>query len=71
MNDREGLLERVDLGAGGFALRLPSGERLILVGEIPERLIGRRVRVRGWPIEGAGFLMTGDPAFEVATLSEA
>lgn len=71
MTDEEGTLERLDLGPGGYALRLPSGERWVLVGDIPDRLVGSRVRVRGRALDGAGFLMTGDAAFEVASISGA
>jgi hypothetical protein len=69
MIEVEGVLERVDLGAGGFAVRRGDGGRVVLVGEVPAGLVGRAVRVRGREAEGFGFLMTGDPTVEVVAIT--
>lgn len=63
-----GRLERVDLGAGGFALSTRDDGRFLLVGAVPSEWVGRLVRVRGRASQAAGFLMTGDPSIEVASI---
>lgn len=60
-----GHLQRVDLGAGGWALRTDDGTVHTLQGEIPGALAGRRVEVQGRARAAMGFLMQGGPVFEV------
>lgn len=71
MSELVGRLERVELGSGGYALVQADGARHTLYGDIPANLVGRRVRVEGRSVQATGFLMTGDPAFEVVRIDEA
>ncbi|TVQ90926.1 MAG: hypothetical protein EA397_10535 [Deltaproteobacteria bacterium] len=65
----EGVIEELDLGAGGLALRTPGGARYLLHGEISAELVGREVIVEGEVVEAAGFLMTGDPTLRVTRVA--
>jgi hypothetical protein len=60
-----GQLQRVDLGAGGWSLRTDDGTVHTLHGDVPAKLAGRRVEVRGRTRAAMGFLMQGGPVFEV------
>ena len=60
-----GVVERVDLGAGGYALVTEGGERYLLDGDVPDDLVGRKVVVEGRKAAAMGFLMTGDPTLAV------
>jgi len=55
-----GRLVRHDLGAGGWMLEGDDGRRYQLVGEVPEKMAGRRVRVEGRQTGVFGFAMAGD-----------
>lgn len=66
-----GVVERIDLGAGGYALVLSDNTRLTLDGEIPEHLVGQRVVVKGSITEVSGFLMTGDRVLMVEAIRPA
>ena len=66
----KGVIEELDLGAGGLALRTPGGARYLLYGEVPADFVGREVLIEGEIVESAGFLMTGDPAIQVAQVSK-
>lgn len=65
-----GTLKRVDLGAGGWALELDSGGQVLLDGDVPRRLAGQRVTVRGYEAEQQGFLMTGDATVVIKEILE-
>lgn len=65
MRELVGVIEEVDLGGGGFALRRPDGGRVLLIGELPPELVGQEVEVQGEQVEAFGFLMTGDPTLQV------
>lgn len=60
-----GKLERIDLGAGGWALMTDDGQRFVLEGDVPAGLDGASVEVEGAVGETLGFLMTGDPTIRV------
>lgn len=66
-----GVLRRVDLGSGGWALDTGSGSRVLLTGDVPAALAGRSVVVEGAPAGAFGFLMTGDPTVEVRSIRAA
>ncbi|MBA2321035.1 MAG: hypothetical protein H0V89_07760 [Deltaproteobacteria bacterium] len=68
MKSFEGVLRRVDLGAGAWVLEGSDG-RWLLSGAVPAALEGRRVRVTGRVTEGFGFAMTGDPTVEVGSIA--
>ncbi len=70
MSTFTGTLERVDLGAGGWALVTDDG-RYTLAGDVPDGLEGRRVQVRGRRSGAQGFLMTGDPVLQVQAIEAA
>lgn len=70
MNVR-GRLERVDLGAGGWALVADDGHRYVLDGAVPAELAGAQVDVEGAVAGGFGFLMTGDPTLRVSRVRRA
>lgn len=63
-----GILERSDLGSGGWILRTRSG-CFELVGEVPRGLEGREVSVRGRLVEASSFLMSGHPKVAVDELT--
>lgn len=62
-----GVLERVDLGPGGWQLRQDDGSTVDLYGDVPKGLAGRRVVVRGSKAD-AGMLMGGGQAVEVSSV---
>ena len=66
-----GVVEKVDLGAGGYALVTESGDRYLLDGDVPDDLVGRKVVVRGSKGAAMGFLMTGDPTLTVKRIQPA
>jgi hypothetical protein len=66
-----GVVEKVDLGAGGYALVTDGGERLLLNGDVPDELVGRKVVVRGSKAAAMGFLMTGDATLTVKRIEAA
>ena len=56
----EGTLKHEDLGPGAWILETASGEKVALMGEVPAKLDGQRVRVEGHVIEGGmGIAMVG------------
>lgn len=65
-----GTLQQVDLGAGGWALDLEDGGRVLLDGDVPSGLEGRRVVVRGHEAARQGFLMTGDAVVVIEEIRE-
>ena len=65
-----GVLERVDLGAGGWAICAAEG-RYVLHGDVPASLAGQRVVVEGNQTSASGFLMTGDLALDVRRIRKA
>jgi hypothetical protein len=65
----KGKLVRADLGGGGWVLEADDGKRYQLAGDVPKELAGRRVEVRGKPVESFGFLMTGDATLEVERIT--
>lgn len=66
-----GVVEKVDLGGGGYALVTDGGERFVLDGDVPADLVGRKVVVRGRKAAAMGFLMTGDPTLTVKRIEPA
>ena len=66
-----GILQRIDLGAGGYALELSNNTRFTLDGEVPDHLVGKRVVVKGSLAEVSGFLMTGDRVLMVEAIRPA
>lgn len=58
--EREGWLRRADLGTGVYVLETEAGERIELRGAVDTRLLDRRVRLRGAPVEEPGFAMLGE-----------
>lgn len=58
--EREGWLRRADLGTGAYVLETDDGERIELRGAVDGRLLDRRVRLRGAPVEELGFAMLGE-----------
>ena len=68
MKEWIGLLQRIELGTGGWELVLPDGSRYELYGDVPEALGGRQVKVRGEVREVHGFLMTGASAVDVISV---
>ena len=65
----KGKLVRADLGGGGWVLEADDGKRYQLSGEVPKELDGRRVEVRGKPVESFGFLMAADATLEVERIT--
>lgn len=62
-----GTLKRLDLGTGGWALETGK-EKLVLMGDVPADLAGKKVEVTGRELtDGASFLMAGK-MFEVASI---
>lgn len=57
--DYTGILEHVDLGSGAWVLVDDDGTRWQLDGDIPDKLVGRRVRLTGKESAGFGFAMSG------------
>ena len=72
MSTFEGTLQREDLGPGVWVLNTNSGERIALVGEVPDKLAGQRVTVKGQIVEGGmGMGMVGDRMVEVSAIQAA
>ncbi|MBX2803856.1 MAG: hypothetical protein KTR31_39635 [Myxococcales bacterium] len=69
MSTYEGTLRHEDLGPGAWILETRSGERITLMGEVPDALAGRQVRVQGREVEGMGITMAGGRMVEVRTIS--
>jgi hypothetical protein len=65
-----GRVERLDLGAGGWALVGDDGSRHALIGDVPPQYAGQKVEVEGDEAEGGGYLMTGDPAVIVSKIKK-
>jgi hypothetical protein len=64
----QGTVRRVDLGTGGWVLET-GGRRLLLVGDVPAGLDGKKVEVQGREVRDAMSLhMTGDGMLEVAKI---
>jgi len=64
-----GTLVYADIGPGSYVLKTSDGREWPLLGEIPKRLCGRRVRVLGRAVSGMGIAMTGAPgAIEVVAV---
>ena len=61
MPEFRGRIERVDIGAGGWRLRLPGGKTHDLHGSVPPGLEGSEVVVKGELGQSVGFLMGGTP----------
>jgi hypothetical protein len=61
MPEFKGKLERVDMGPGGWRLRLPDGRKHDLHGPVPPELEGKEVVVQGELGQSVGFLMGGSP----------
>ena len=66
----EGKLRHEDLGAGAWVLETDEGERIMLVGDVPQKLKGQKVSVQGREVEAMGFAMTGGRTVEVSRISE-
>ena len=71
MSKFEGTLKHEDLGTGVWVLELADGEKLTLVGEIPDKLDGQRVTVQGREVEAMGFAMVGGRTIEVSQVAAA
>jgi len=63
-----GKLRRMDLGAGAWVLETGNGELVALYGDVDAALDGKQVEVRGKTVDGMGFAMVGDRAFEVTSV---
>ncbi len=63
-----GKLRRMDLGPGVWVLETGDGELVSLYGEVDAKLDGKLVEVRGRTVDGMGFAMVGDRAFEVTSV---
>ena len=66
----KGKLVRSDLGSGGWILKGEDGTDYQLAGDVPDKLAGQRVEVKGRAVESFGFLMTG-PTLEVSSIKPA
>jgi hypothetical protein len=66
----KGKLEFEDIGAGAWVLVTAEGDRYTLHGDVPARLSGQQVTVKGRKTGGAfGFSMLGGDAIEVAEVT--
>ena len=63
-----GILRYVDLGAGGWQLECSDGSTYTLIGSIPSALKDKKVRIQAKPIQGMGFMMSGE-ALQVETIT--
>lgn len=69
MSTYEGVLKHEDLGPGAWVLETAGGDRITLLGDVPPRLSGRKVRVVGTAMEGGmGIGMVGGPMVEVSRI---
>jgi hypothetical protein len=67
----KGKLVREDLGAGVWVLETDDGRRVMLDGDVPVGLAGKRVEVDGKSTDSQGFGMVGDGAFAVRNIKRA
>jgi hypothetical protein len=58
----------MDLGTGVWVLETGDGDQVALYGEIDAALEGKQVEVKGKTVDGMGFAMVGDRAFEVSSV---
>ena len=65
----EGKLTKLDLGPGVWVLE--ADKEYVLIGEIPENLLGQQVRVTGQEVESMGLAMVGKASYEVQTIEAA
>ena len=55
-----GILRYVDIGTGGWRLETSSGKTYSLFGKIPSSLTDKKVQIQAKPIQGMGFMMSGE-----------
>ena len=67
----KGRLDFEDIGAGAWVLLTEDGERYTLHGDVPAKLRGRAVTVKGKKSGGGGFgfAMLGGDAIEVSEIT--
>jgi|GEM_PF-5725111 len=55
-----GILRYADIGAGGWQLECSDGKTYTLYGEIPPALKNKKVQIQAKPMQGMGFMMSGE-----------
>ena len=54
-----GTLRYVDIGSGGWKLECTDGQSYDLYGEIPQEFQNKSVTLSAKPMQGMGFMMSG------------
>jgi hypothetical protein len=66
-----GILMRLEFGTGGWKLKCSDGTEYELVGDVPQELEGKRVRIDGVEVEAYGFIMSGLPQLKIKDITNA
>ena len=66
----EGILKRIDIGAGGWQLLCTDGTTYDLYGDIPQEFQDQKVKIKAQSAAGVGFMMGGGQALSVSAIEK-